>query len=130
VLDLLLAGLAGGPVWEFGRPRCGHPGLAPIDWTIRSCLWVPFVIQQPVEKLDSHFESRFYQERHNEGGIAQGIFGLPYAARTELYRCSEGMRMFGRKRREKMLREHEMQLTLERFERNERAGRDIYARMA
>jgi hypothetical protein len=38
--------------------------------------------------------------------------------------------MFGKKRREKILREHEARETQERFERNERAGEEIYARMA
>src|SRR5260370_40614347 len=41
-----------------------------------------------------------------------------------------GMSMFGRKRREKILRELEARQTQERFERNERAGKEIYARMA
>src|SRR6202051_3458056 len=41
-----------------------------------------------------------------------------------------GMSMFGKKRREKILREHEGQQAQERFERNERAGKEIYARMA
>ena len=38
--------------------------------------------------------------------------------------------MFRKKRREKKLREHENRQTQERFERNERAGKEIYARMA
>jgi hypothetical protein len=38
--------------------------------------------------------------------------------------------MFRRKRREKILRELEARQTQERFERNERAGKEIYARMA
>jgi hypothetical protein len=38
--------------------------------------------------------------------------------------------MFRKKRREKILRELEARQTQERFERNERAGREIYARMA
>jgi hypothetical protein len=38
--------------------------------------------------------------------------------------------MFRKKRREKILREHEARQTQERFERNERAGKEIYARMA
>jgi hypothetical protein len=38
--------------------------------------------------------------------------------------------MFRKKRREKILREHERRQTQERFERNERAGKEIYARMA
>jgi len=38
--------------------------------------------------------------------------------------------MFGKKRREKILREHEARQAQERFERNERAGKEIYARMA
>jgi hypothetical protein len=38
--------------------------------------------------------------------------------------------MFRKKRREKKLREHEARQMQERFERNERAGKEIYARMA
>jgi hypothetical protein len=38
--------------------------------------------------------------------------------------------MFRKKRREKILREQEARQTQERFERNERAGKEIYARMA
>ncbi len=38
--------------------------------------------------------------------------------------------MFRKQRREKILREHEARQTQERFERNERAGIEIYARMA
>jgi hypothetical protein len=38
--------------------------------------------------------------------------------------------MFRKKRQEKILREHEARQTRERFERNERAGKEIYARMA
>jgi len=38
--------------------------------------------------------------------------------------------MFGKKRREKILREHGARQAQERFERNERAGKEIYARMA
>jgi hypothetical protein len=38
--------------------------------------------------------------------------------------------MFRKKRREKILREQETRQTQERFERNERAGKEIYARMA
>src|SRR5260370_22167977 len=41
-----------------------------------------------------------------------------------------GMSMFGKKRREKILREHEARQAQERFERNEHAGKEIYARMA
>ena len=38
--------------------------------------------------------------------------------------------MFRKKRREKKLREHEARQMQERFERNEHAGKEIYARMA
>jgi hypothetical protein len=38
--------------------------------------------------------------------------------------------MFRKKRREKILREQETRQTQERFERNECAGKEIYARMA
>ena len=38
--------------------------------------------------------------------------------------------MFRKKRQEKILREHEARQTRERFERNERAGKEIYAPMA
>jgi hypothetical protein len=38
--------------------------------------------------------------------------------------------MFRKKRREKILREHEARQMQERFERNEHAGKEIYARMA
>ena len=38
--------------------------------------------------------------------------------------------MFRKKPREKILREHEARQTQERFERNERAGKEIYARLA
>src|ERR1700731_641218 len=62
--------------------------------------------------------------------IARGHFGLPCRARTGLYRRPEGVRMFRKKRREKILREQEARQTQERFERNERAGKEIYARMA
>jgi hypothetical protein len=37
--------------------------------------------------------------------------------------------MFWKKRREKISREHDARQTLERFERNERAGKEIYAHM-
>jgi hypothetical protein len=59
--------------------------------------------------------------------IARGHFALPPEEKTELYRRVEDVRMFRKRRRETMLREHEAQ---QRFERNERAGKDIYARMA
>src|SRR6202521_5879352 len=62
--------------------------------------------------------------------IARGHFDLPCRARTGLYRRPEGVRMFRKKRQEKILREHEAQQTQERFERNERAGKEIYARKA
>src|SRR3982074_3958898 len=62
--------------------------------------------------------------------IARGHVDLPCGARTGLYRRPEGVRMFTKKRREKILREHENRQTQERFERNERAGKEIYARMA
>src|SRR5712664_2144500 len=62
--------------------------------------------------------------------IARGHFDLPCRARTGLYRRPEGVRMFRKKRREKILREHEARQTQERFERNERAGKEIYARVA
>src|SRR6202171_273251 len=62
--------------------------------------------------------------------IARGHFDLPCGARTGLYRRREGVRMFRKKRQEKILREHEARQTRERFERNERAGKEIYARMA
>src|ERR1700716_3191282 len=62
--------------------------------------------------------------------IARGHFDLPCGARTGLYRRPEGVRMFRRKRREKILRELEARQTQERFERNEGAGKEIYARMA
>ena len=61
--------------------------------------------------------------------IARGHFDLPCRARTGLYRRPEGVRMFRRKRREKILRDEARQ-TQERFERNERAGKELYARMA
>src|ERR1700759_2858663 len=38
--------------------------------------------------------------------------------------------MFWKKRREKILREEQARQTQERFDRNERAGKEIYARMA
>jgi hypothetical protein len=38
--------------------------------------------------------------------------------------------MFRKRRRENILRENEARQTQERFERNERAGKEIYARMA
>ena len=38
--------------------------------------------------------------------------------------------MFRKKRRKKILREHEARQMQERFERNEHAGKEIYARMA
>jgi hypothetical protein len=38
--------------------------------------------------------------------------------------------MFRKRRRERILREQEARQTQERFERNERAGKEIYARMA
>jgi len=38
--------------------------------------------------------------------------------------------MFRKKRQEKILREQEARQTQERFDRNERAGKEIYARMA
>src|ERR1700687_156341 len=62
--------------------------------------------------------------------IARGYFDLPCRARTRLYRRPEGVRMFRKKRREKILREHEARQMQERFERNEHAGKEIYARMA
>src|ERR1700737_2377289 len=62
--------------------------------------------------------------------IARGHFDLPCRARTGLYLPPEGVRMFRKKRREKKLREQEARQTQERFERNERAGKEIYARMA
>src|ERR1700678_1912661 len=63
--------------------------------------------------------------------IARGHFDLPCGARTGLYRRREGVRMFRKmQRQEKILREHEARQTRERFERNERAGKEIYARMA
>src|ERR1700682_936693 len=62
--------------------------------------------------------------------IARGHFDLPCGARTGLYRRREGVRMFRKKRQEKILREDEARQTRERFERNERAGKEIYARMA
>src|SRR4030088_3055852 len=62
--------------------------------------------------------------------IARGHFDLPCGARTGLYRRPEGVRMFRKKRREKIVREHENRQTQERFERNERAGKEIYAQIA
>src|ERR1700738_3047627 len=62
--------------------------------------------------------------------IARGHFDLPCRARTGLYRRPEGVRMFRKKRREKILHQQEARQTQERFERNERAGKEIYARMA
>src|SRR6202023_1168503 len=62
--------------------------------------------------------------------IARGHFDLPCRAKTGLYRRPEGESMFRKQRREKILREHEARQTQERFERNERAGIEIYARMA
>jgi hypothetical protein len=38
--------------------------------------------------------------------------------------------MFRKRRRERILREQEARQTQERFERNEHAGKEIYARMA
>jgi hypothetical protein len=62
--------------------------------------------------------------------IAQGYFDLPRRARTRLYRRPEGARMFWKKRREKISHEQDARQTQERFERNERAGKEIYAHMA
>src|SRR5258708_19906726 len=61
--------------------------------------------------------------------IATSNFDLPSRARTGLYRRPEGESMFRKQRREKILREHEARQTQERFERNERAGIEIYPRM-
>src|SRR6202045_5191699 len=54
----------------------------------------------------------------------------PGAGRNRPLAIQRGVRMFRKKRREKILRELEARQTQERFERNERAGREIYARMA
>src|ERR1700730_10060910 len=62
--------------------------------------------------------------------ITRSHLDLPCRARTGLYRRPEGVRMFRKKRREKILREQETRQTQERFERNERAGKELYARMA
>src|ERR1700736_7041369 len=62
--------------------------------------------------------------------ITRSHLDLPCRARTGLYRRPEGVRMFRKKRREKILREQEARQTQERFERNERAGKELYARMA
>jgi hypothetical protein len=60
----------------------------------------------------------------------RGDFDLPYGAGIDLYRGPEGASMFGKTRREKGLSEHNAREAQARFERNERVGKTIYARVA